>query len=80
MKDAIFYDQKWHLQKVKSVIWKSLLDYDRVAWERWEASWVVFGWPPKGFYQLSGLVERLGRSGGGCSLPFRNEFFICVLI
>jgi hypothetical protein len=29
---------------------------------------------------LGGLVERLERSGGGCSLPFRNEFFICVLI
>ncbi len=39
MKDAIFYDQKWRLQKVKSVIWKSLLDYDRVAWERY--LWIV---------------------------------------
>jgi hypothetical protein len=38
-KDAVFYDQKWHLQKVKIIIWKSLLDYDRVAWER--CLWIV---------------------------------------
>jgi len=38
-KDAVFYDQKWHLQKVKIIIWKSLLDCDRVAWER--CLWIV---------------------------------------
>jgi hypothetical protein len=39
MKDAIFYGWKWLIQKVMSDIWKSLLDYDRVAWER--CLWIV---------------------------------------
>lgn len=32
--DEIFNDQKWHPQKVESAVWKSLLDYSRVAWGR----------------------------------------------